>query len=191
MKSKELVAAVRAADNAVASGFAKCKVVAELMVEDHNPNEPLKDELDRLVKEARKILTDAKVKLRQERNMWQYVRQWLLVLTNPTVVIEITPPTEDDAGESKAAEDCVTAAEIAKAAKQIRDECGLGDGRSNNEGRNAGAMVARIVKDVKLALGKAKLRNALVKALADEGITLTTTATRRAKRPKADEKKVA
>lgn len=127
-----LVKAISSIDRASGTALRAAREAASLLVADHDPRAPFEDERKRLMAFARSTVADAKIKLKHERNVWQFIGQQLLIQMAPDVVVEIKPPSGKNGAVTKVAEDCSTAREVATAAKQIREVHGSSDGRSKN-----------------------------------------------------------
>ena len=129
-----IVAAIVAADKAAGTMFSACGKAADLLAAQVNTANKQSDEYKRLMTEAKSLVSTEGVKLAQERNVWLFVGQALLVRMVPdqAVVVGTSGKGKEKAITLKPASECKTAREVAAASKAIRESIGLADGRANN-----------------------------------------------------------
>ena len=129
-----IVAAIVAADKAAGTMFAACGKAADLLVAQVNTANKQAEEYKRLMSDAKSLVSTEGAKLAQERNVWLFIGQALLIRMVPDQAVEVgtSGKGKEKAITLKPASECKTAREVAAASKAIRESIGRADGRANN-----------------------------------------------------------
>lgn len=141
--------ALEAKDKAEGNAVEAAAEAARIIVSDHDPRAPFEAEYKRFSALIKDAVEHCSVTLKHPRNVSQYLRQQVVVQMKPNAVIEVKRPSGKNGAVTKVAEDCKTAREVQAAFKQIREDEGASDGRSENaparkdEGQKLAEQVAR------------------------------------------------
>jgi hypothetical protein len=134
VKFSPVVAAIASADKAESTAFAACRTAAQTIFERVNKDAPAKEEHARLMSEAFALAAKEGLVI-NNRNTRQHIGQHLLICFDSDAMIEVAKTKTETV--AKPAAQCKTAREVAAAAKQIRENLGMSDGRKGNAPRQS------------------------------------------------------
>lgn len=140
MNKQALTKAIRKIDGATGTAIDAANACATILLEAREPGEGTLAACERLVREAKATISEAKVKLKHEKNVWAYLRTSLLIAMEPDMPIEVAPGGKKDDPTAPGpaltpAKLCTSANARNAAAKQIRDALGAKAG-NNQTGAN-------------------------------------------------------
>jgi hypothetical protein len=160
MDNAKFISLFQKADRAAQSTFAVCGELAGMLITERKDGEKDADAYKRLMKLGKDAISAKRVALKHERNVWGYISRHLLAQLVPDQIVEIDKAT--GRGKNRKVEkqylkasELSTAADVATAAKQIRDAVGLADQRATTKpkakkvstGLDVGESVRNMLRD--------------------------------------------